>query len=89
MTDSASRSCVDRTRSFLLEPHSSAVLIARDSVTGAGDSPIAPAAVAIGGCDSLIDECAATFGGGDPSTAYAAAMLWYQGYPDRQPKGLE
>jgi len=37
----------------------------------------------------LSDECAATFGGGDPSTAYAAAMLWYQGYPDRQPKGLE
>jgi hypothetical protein len=87
MTDSTSRSCVDRTRPHLLEPHSSAVPIARDSVTGAGDSPIAAAAVAIGSCDSLIDECAASFGGGDPSTAYAAALLWYQGYPDPQPGG--
>ena len=87
MTDSASRSCVDRTRPHLLELHSSAVLIARDSVGGAGDPSIAPAAVATGGCDSLIEECAASFGGGEPSTAYAAAMLWYQGYPDRQPGG--
>jgi hypothetical protein len=87
MTDSTLRRCVDRTRPHLLEPHSSAVLVARDPVTGAGDSPIAPAAVATGGCDSSIDECAASFGGGDPSTAYAAAMLWYQGYPDRRPGG--
>jgi hypothetical protein len=79
MTDSASRSCVDRTRPHLLELH--------DSVGGAGDPSIAPAAVATGGCDSLIDECAASFGGGEPATAYAAAMLWYQGYPDRQPGG--
>ncbi len=85
MTDSTSLPCVYRTRPQLLEPHSSAALIARDSVTGAGDSPIAPAVVAT--CDSSIDECAASFGGGDPSTAYAAAMLWYQGYPDRQPGG--
>ncbi len=48
MTDSASRSCVDRTRPHLLEPRSSAVLIARDSVGGFGDPPIAPAAVATG-----------------------------------------
>ena len=89
MTDSTSRSWVDRTRPHLLKPHSSPVHIARDSVAGAGDSPIAPAAVATGGCDSLIDECAASFGGGDASTAYAAAMLWYQGYPDRQPECLE
>jgi hypothetical protein len=88
MTDSTSLPYVDRTRPHLFEPHSSAVRIARDSVTGAGDSPIAPAAVATGGCESLIDECAGSFGGGDPSTAYAAAMLWYQGYPDRQPGGV-
>ena len=83
MTDSASRSCVDRTRPHLLEPRSSAVFIARDSVGGAGDPSIAPAAVATGGCDPLIDYCATSIGGEDPSTAYAAAMLWYQGYPDR------
>ncbi|MDB6014981.1 MAG: glycogen debranching enzyme [Gammaproteobacteria bacterium] len=87
MSDSISGSCVDRTRPYVLEPHSSAVLIACGSVAGAGDSPIAPAAVATGGCDSLIDHCATSIGGEDPSTAYAAAMLWYQGYPGPPPGG--
>jgi isoamylase len=87
MSDSASRSYVDRTRPYLLEPRSSAVLIACDSVAGAGDRSSAPAAVATGGCDPLIDDCAASIGGEDPSTAYAAAMLWYQGYPDPPPGG--
>jgi pullulanase/glycogen debranching enzyme len=87
MPDSTSGSCVDRTRPYVLEPRSSAVLIACGSVAGAGDSPIAPAAVATGGCDSLIDHCATSIGGKDPSTAYAAAMLWYQGYPGPPPGG--
>jgi isoamylase len=87
MSDSASRLCVDRTRPYVLEPHSSAVLIACDPGAGAGDPSSAPAAVATGGCDPLIDDCAASIGGEDPSTAYAAAMLWYQGYPDPPPGG--
>jgi nucleoside-diphosphate-sugar epimerase len=40
-----------------------------------------------GGSDLSIDYCAGTMGGDDPSTAYAAAMLWYQGYPSPAPEG--
>jgi hypothetical protein len=31
-----------------------------------------------------IDACARAMGGDDPAVAYAAAMVWYQGYPDEQ-----
>lgn len=41
-----------------------------------------PCVVGSGGCDPLLDDCAKAMGGQDPATAYAAAMLWYQGYPD-------
>jgi hypothetical protein len=58
-----------------------------DPVALAGDPASAPAAVATGGCDPLIDDCAAAIGGDDPSIAYAAAMLWYQGYPNPPPGG--
>jgi len=52
-------------QSHVLEPRSSAMLVSLHR----------------GGCDPLLDDCAARMGGDDPATAYAAAMLWYQGYP--------
>ena len=58
---------VERDRPYVLEPRSSALLIA--------------AGVTTGGADPSIDHCAGTMGGDDPPTAYAAAMLWYQGFP--------
>lgn len=40
------------------------------------------------GCDPAIEACAKAMGGDDPATAYAAAMLWYQGYPDPPHPGV-
>jgi glycogen operon protein len=68
------RAFVGRDRPYTLESRSSALLVA--------------ASVTTGGADSSIDYCAGTMGGDDPSTAYAAAMLWYQGYPYSFPKGV-
>jgi hypothetical protein len=64
----------DATRVRLeLEPRSTALLVAPSVTTG--------------GADLAVDHCAGMMGGDDPSTAYAAAMLWYQGYPYSTPKG--
>ena len=49
----------------VLEPRSSVVLVSLHP----------------GGCDPLLNDCAAMMGGDDSATAYAAALLWYQGYP--------
>ena len=65
---------VERDRPYVLESRSSALLIA--------------AGVTTGGADPSIDHCAETMGGDDPSTAYAAAILWYQGYPYSPPGGV-
>jgi hypothetical protein len=46
------------------------------------------ARTATGGCNPSIDACAEAMGGEDPDTAYAAAMLWYQGYPDPSHRGV-
>jgi isoamylase len=59
---------VEHQKDFVLEPRTSAVLVAGGVTTG--------------GCNPSIDHCAGAIGGDDPSAAYAAAMLWYQGYPD-------
>ena len=47
---------------------------------------VAPSATT-GGADPAIDCCAGKMGGDDPSAAYAAAMLWYRGYPYSLPNG--
>jgi isoamylase len=65
-------SLIERDCPYVLEPRSSALLVA--------------AGVTTGGADPSIDHCAGTMGGDDPSIAYAAAMLWYQGYPCPPPK---
>jgi glycogen operon protein len=70
----------------LLPGGCSRTLEARSSVllTTAPESETAqspPESVATGGCDPLVDACAGAMGGDDPTSAYAAAMLWYQGYP--------
>jgi hypothetical protein len=66
------RAFVERNRPHVLVSRSSALLVA--------------ASVTTGGADPSIDYCAGTMGGDDPSTAYADAMLWYQGYPYSTPK---
>jgi hypothetical protein len=43
-----------------------------------GVEPLAPA----GSCLTMMDACARAMGGDDPGTAYAAAMLWFKGYPE-------
>jgi isoamylase len=63
---------VERDRPYVLEPRSSVLLVAPGITTG--------------GSDPSIDYCAGAMGGNDTSTAYAAAMLWYQGYPYPPPK---
>jgi isoamylase len=65
---------VEPNRPYVLESRSSVLLIAVGVTTG--------------GADPSIDHCAGTMGGDDPSTAYAAAMLWYQGYPYSPPGGV-
>jgi len=52
-----------------LESRSSAVLVA---------IPV----VRMVACDPALEACAEAMGGADPGASYAAAMLWYQGYPD-------
>ncbi len=60
-----------------LESRSSVVLVS---------IPSEPCTVKTVGCDPAIETCAEAMGGDDPAAAYAAAMLWYQGYPD-PPRG--
>jgi hypothetical protein len=59
-------------------------------VSGAGpvaaSSPTRPSRT--GGCNPSIEACAEAMGGKDPDAAYAAAMLWYQGYPDPPHPGV-
>jgi hypothetical protein len=59
---------IEHQGAYVLEPRAGAVLVA--------------GGVRSGGCNPSIDHCAGSMGGDDPSAAYAAAMLWYQGYPD-------
>jgi glycogen operon protein len=65
-----------------LESRSSAVLVAVPSETADAKPLTDPTVVEAGGCNPLTDVCAAAIGGDDPASAYAAAILWYQGYPD-------
>jgi glycogen operon protein len=60
----------------------SSVLLTTAPAREPGQSP--PEAVGCGGCDPILDACAEAMGGEDPTSAYAAAMLWYQGYPTPQ-----
>jgi hypothetical protein len=41
-----------------------------------------PTVVTSRGCNPMIENRARAMGGDDPASAYAAAMLWYQGYPE-------
>lgn len=56
--------------------------VATPKETGAAKASKGGARAATGGCNPSIDACAEAMGGEDPDTAYAAAILWYQGYPD-------
>jgi len=59
-----------------------------------GVEPIAkplvdPTVVTNRGCNPMIEDCARAMGGDDPASAYAAAILWYQGYPEApHPSGV-
>ena len=65
-----------------LESRSSVVLVASPS-TPAVAKPLADPTVETNrGCNPLIEDCARAMGGNDPASTYAAAMLWYQGYPE-------
>lgn len=66
---------------YQLAPRSSAVLVAAASDPAANSVPSSSER----GCDPMIETCAAAMGGADPEAAYAAAMLWYQGYPQQHP----
>jgi isoamylase len=82
MPVSGAESRIPTVGSRTLESHSSVVLVAVPSDSRAGKPVSQPCAVKAGGCDPAMDACAKEIGGDDPATAYAAAMLWYQGYPD-------
>lgn len=62
--------------------------LAIDTATDLPASSKGGARTAAGGCNPSIDACAEAMGGGDPDTAYAAAVLWYQGYPDPPHPGV-
>ena len=63
-------------------PIPSAPAAATPEDTGAAKAPKGGARTVTGGCNPSIEACAEAMGGVDPDAAYAAAMLWYQGYPD-------
>jgi len=67
---------------------SSAVPSATPEDTGAAKASKGGARTATCGCNPSIDACAEAMGGEDPDTAYAAAMLWYLGYPDPPHPGV-
>jgi hypothetical protein len=58
---------------------------------GAGGDPGTSASeplASVGCCDPVMNVCARAMGGDDPGTAYAAAILWFQGYPDPPHPGV-
>lgn len=65
-----------------LAPHSSAILTATRTASSGEQTSKGSAGLRPGGCNPSIQDCAQAMGGDDPDLAYAAAMLWYQGYPD-------
>jgi glycogen operon protein len=65
-----------------LAPRSSAILTATHHPSAGAQIPARREGFRPGGCDPSIEDCAQAMGGDDPDVAYAAAMLWYQGYPD-------
>jgi glycogen operon protein len=75
-------------RSYKLAPRSSVVLVAAPAAVAAAACDSADPAVktvqhvAGRGCDPMVDSCAGAMGGDDAEAAYAAAVLWYQGYPE-------
>lgn len=75
-------------------PPSPEHLQSRLAVDTATDLPAASKAstggvpTATGSCNPSLDACAEAMGGEDPDTAYAAAVLWYQGYPDPPHPGV-
>ncbi len=74
---SANGPLVQGAHSYRLAPRSSVVLVASPGGPLTKSQPY----FAGRGCDPLIDASARAIGGEDPEAAYAAAMLWYQGYP--------
>ncbi len=63
--------------------------VASPSTPGSAKPPVDPTMVTVRGCNSSVEDCARAMGGDDPASAYAAAMLWYQGYPDApHPSGV-
>ena len=62
--------------------------VAAPEDTGAAKASKGGVRTATGGCNPSIDACAEAMGGEDPDTAYAAAILWSQGYPDPPHPGV-
>jgi glycogen operon protein len=75
---SAAERPVQGGEALTLAARSSVLLV---STPLAGEHP--KECVARADCDPLLDVCAEAMGGEDPAAAYAAAMLWYQGYPEQ------
>ena len=72
-----------------LESRSSVVLVASPSTPAVAKSLADPTGATHRGCNPMIEDRARAMGGDDPATAYAAAMLWYQGYPEApHPSGV-
>jgi hypothetical protein len=74
--------------SHTLPSRSSTELVATPEETGGAKASKKGAGTSAGGCNPSIDACAEAIGGEDPDCAYAAAMLWYQGYPDPPHPGV-
>ena len=67
---------------YTLAPRSSAILTAARIPSSVGQTPPEGEVSRWRGCNPSMEDCARAMGGDDPDLAYAAAMLWYQGYPD-------
>ena len=72
-----------------LAPRSSAILTTTRDETAAAHAPASSVGFTACGCNHSIEDCARAMGGDDPDLAYAAAMLWYQGYPDVPESGKQ
>lgn len=71
---------------YTVEPRSSVVLETTPEELGTAESQKG-VSVSAGGTSLFFDACAQGMRGGDPNVAYAAAMLWYQGYPEAPQSG--
>ena len=71
-----------------LESRSTVVLVAASPGPGAAKPLVDPTVTRGACCDPSMEACAKAMGGNDPATAYAAAMLWSQGYPDPPHPGV-